>query len=222
MDEPPSTFPLFGKDIDLRNAASIDLSASNALLAEVDLDDQHDFEEFIQNEITRNRGDCGIGGYLEDRVIYRRSAHFENADASRSIHLGIDVWLPAYSQVYAPVDGVVHSFGINDNYADYGGTLILQHMGDNGPFWTLYGHISHESIQGLEEGDEISKGDPIAQLGDWDENGNWPAHLHFQVILDILDNQGDFPGVCKEEEVEYFKKICPNPMDFLGLKSIYQ
>lgn len=217
MDEPPSIFPLFGKEIDLHKAVPIDLSAGNSLLAEIDLDDQHDFEEFISTEIARKNAVCGIGGYLENRVIYRRSAHFENADASRSIHLGIDVWLPAYTQVFAPVDGVIHSFGINDNYADYGGTLILQHQGDSGPYWTLYGHISHESIQGLEEGDEIIAGSPIAQLGDWNENGNWPPHLHFQVILDILDNHGDFPGVCKIDEVDYFKKICPDPREFLGL-----
>jgi hypothetical protein len=32
------------------------------------------------------------------------------------------------------------------------------------------------------------------------------------VIEDLLDNYGDFPGVCRKEEMEYFKHICPNPM----------
>lgn len=217
MDEPPSVFPLFGHSIDLKSATPIDLSATNQRLANVDLDDQHDFESFMNNEIKRGSGICGIGGYLENRVIYRRSPHFENAEASRCIHLGIDVWLPAETPVYAPVNGVVHSFGINDNYADYGGTLILQHLGPDGEFWTLYGHISHDSIEGLVEGDIIKKGDKIAQLGSWDENGNWPPHLHFQVITDLLDNQGDFPGVCLSEETQFFKGICPDPMKFLNL-----
>ncbi len=217
MDEPPSVFPLFGKNIDLNQATPIDLSASNTSLADIDLDDQHDFEAFMNSEIQKGAGVCGIGGYLENRVIYRRSAHFESAEASRCIHLGIDVWLPAETPVFAPVDGVVHSFGINDNYADYGGTLILQHMGPDGVYWTLYGHISHDSIEGLIEGDIINKGDMIARLGSWDENGNWPPHLHFQVITDLLDNQGDFPGVCRTDETQFFKEICPDPMKFLNL-----
>lgn len=205
-------YPVMGPDFHKLKPALLDLSDENSRLKEVDLNDASEFNAFIQSEISRLNGDYGVGGYLENRVIYRRSSHFESDEFSRNIHLGVDVWMPAETPVFAPLDGVVHSFGINDNYADYGGTLILQHVGVDGIFWTLYGHISHDSIEGLIEGDEVKKGDLIARLGNWDENGNWPPHLHFQVIEDLLDNYGDFPGVCRKEEMEYFKHICPNPM----------
>lgn len=213
--QPEKTFPVMGLDFQHLKPAFLDLSENNERLKEIDLDDDSDFEAFIQSEIMRVQGDYGIGGYLENRVIYRRSAHFESDESSRNIHLGVDVWMPSGTPVYAPLDGVVHSFGINDNYADYGGTLILQHIGSDGIFWTLYGHISHDSLEGLAEGDEFKKGEIVARLGSWDENGNWPSHLHFQVILDLLENSGDFPGVCRKEETEFFKNICPDPMMYL-------
>jgi murein DD-endopeptidase MepM/ murein hydrolase activator NlpD len=208
-------YPVMGLDFQKLKPAFLDLSDKNERLKEIDLDDDTDFEAFIHAEIKREHGDYGIGGYLENRVIYRRSAHFESDESSRSIHLGVDVWMPSETPVYAPLDGVVHSFGINDNYADYGGTLILQHIGIDGIFWTLYGHISHASLEGLAEGDEFKRGEIVARLGNWDENGNWPSHLHFQVILDLLDNSADFPGVCRTEETEFFKNICPDPMMYL-------
>jgi peptidoglycan LD-endopeptidase LytH len=207
-------FPVMGLDFRNLKPVQLDLSAENLRLKEVDLNDASEFNSFIQAEISRSNGDYGVGGYLENRIIYRRSSHFESDEFSRNIHLGVDVWMPAGTPVYAPLDGVVHSFGINDNYADYGGTLILQHVGVDGIFWTLYGHISHDSIEGLVEGDEVKKGDIIARLGNWDENGNWPSHLHFQVIEDLLENYGDFPGVCRQEETDFFKNICPNPMTY--------
>jgi murein DD-endopeptidase MepM/ murein hydrolase activator NlpD len=208
-------FPVMGIEFQKLNPAYLDLSENNERLKVIDLDDILDFEAFISNEIELKQGHYGIGGYLESRVIYRRSAHFESDQSSRNIHLGIDVWMPAGTPVYAPLDAVVHSFGINDNYGDYGGTLILQHAGIEGIFWTLYGHISHDSIAGLAEGDEFKQGEIVARLGNWQENGNWPSHLHFQVILDLLNNFGDFPGVCRKEEIEFFKNICPDPGIYL-------
>ena len=35
----------------------------------------------------------------------------------------------------------------------------------------------------------------IARIGTTAENGGWPPHLHFQLITDLLDRHGDFPGV---------------------------
>ena len=41
--------------------------------------------------------------------------------------------------------------------------------------------------------------------------GGYAPHLHFQVIKEIGDNFGDFPGVCSKHEMEYYKQICPDP-----------
>jgi murein DD-endopeptidase MepM/ murein hydrolase activator NlpD len=78
----------------------------------------------------------------------------------------------------------------------------------------LYGHLSHESIANARVGSIINQGEQIGQLGTWNENGNWPAHLHFQLILDLQGNLGDYPGVCSKTDLPFYQENCPNPMSF--------
>ena len=43
------------------------------------------------------------------------------------------------------------------------------------------------------------------------ENGNWPPHLHFQIIEDMELKEGDYPGVCTSANREKYLANCPNP-----------
>jgi murein DD-endopeptidase MepM/ murein hydrolase activator NlpD len=171
----------------------LDFSAANERLKQIDLDNREQFEQFIQSEISMQGGICGIGGYLEERVIYRRSSHYENAAEPRCMHLGVDIWMNAGTDVFAFAEGIIHSVAINNTYGDYGGTIILEHQFNNSKLYSLYGHLSHESIANARVGSIINQGEQIGQLGTWDENGNWPAHLHFQIIRDLQGNLGDYP-----------------------------
>jgi peptidoglycan LD-endopeptidase LytH len=47
-------------------------------------------------------------------------------------------------------------------------------------------------------------------------NGDWPPHLHFQLITDMMGNTGDFPGVCLPEEKQAYKVLCPDPIGILS------
>jgi len=192
----------------------LDFSATNERLKEVDLDNRQQFEQFIQSEISMLGGNCGIGGYLEERVIYRRSSHYENSDNPRCMHLGVDIWMNAGTDVFAFAEGIIHSVAINDTYGDYGGTIILEHQFNKSKLYSLYGHLSHESIANARVGGIINQSEQIGQLGTWDENGNWPAHLHFQLILDLQGNLGDYPGVCSKTDLPFYQENCPNPMSF--------
>src|SRR5262249_30625654 len=98
-----------------------------------------------------------------------------------------------------------------DRKGDYGATIILTHLLDETSFYTLYGHLSLNSIKNLREGDRISKGDYFAELGIPAENGQWPPHLHFQIIKDLQGWSGDYPGVCKYSEREVYLANCPDP-----------
>ena len=129
----------------------------------------------------------------------------------RRLHLGVDIWGPAGTKVMAPLPGIVHSFAFNNKDSDYGATLILTHNLDGTGFHTLYGHISLNSIKNLYEGQRISKGEVIAEFGMRYENGNWPPHLHFQLIADMQDWKGDYPGVCRFSERQQWLDGCPNP-----------
>lgn len=192
----------------------LDFSATNERLKQIDLDNREQFEQFIQSEISMLGGNCGIGGYLEERVIYRRSSHYENSDNPRCMHLGVDIWMNAGTDVFAFAEGIIHSVAINNTYGDYGGTIILEHQFNKSKLYSLYGHLSHESIANARVGGIINQSEQIGQLGSWDENGNWPAHLHFQVIRDLQGNLGDYPGVCSKIDLPFYQENCPNPMSF--------
>jgi peptidoglycan LD-endopeptidase LytH len=111
----------------------------------------------------------------------------------------------------SPMNGIVHSFNFNNRFGDYGATLLLTHNLEGFPFHTLYGHLSLNSIKNFREGINVQRGDLIGEFGIPLENGQWPPHLHFQVIIDIADWKGDYPGVCKYSESEKYLENCPDP-----------
>lgn len=159
-----------------------------------------------------------FGGYGEDRSLYTQPLFAPEGDEPRTVHLGIDVFAPAGTDVVTPLSGRVHSSRINDNAGDYGPTIILEHAPAPGvKFHTLYGHLSRDSLQGLKPGAAFMAGEKIAELGTRRENGGWPPHLHFQIILDIGSANGDYPGVCKRSERDHWLSICPDPRPLLGL-----
>ena len=80
---------------------------------------------------------------------------------------------------------MIHSFAFNNNFGDYGATIILLHQLEGFPFYTLYGHLSLDDIAHVKEGKYISRGEVIGHFGKPEENGHWPPHLHFQIINDI-------------------------------------
>jgi len=162
-------------------------------------------------------GTLRAGGYDEDRAIYTGAA-FTDGDEPRTVHLGMDVAAPAGTDVFAPLAGTVHSFRDNAAPFDYGPTIILEHaMAPDLVFHTLYGHLSRESLNGLYIGRAVAAGQQIATLGTEAVNGNWRPHLHFQIILDIGEARGDFPGVCRKSRRDDWKLVCPDPHVMLGI-----
>ena len=172
------------------------------------------FTDYIQRKLKENGSRYGIGGYDEHRTIYSISNVFDGKQPNeepRRLHLGVDIWGPVGTPVYAFMGGMVHSFAFNDQHGDYGATLILLHQLDGLPFYTLYGHLSLRDIQSLSAGQYVNIGQTIAHFGDQRENGHWPPHLHFQIILDMELKEGDYPGVCKYSEREKYLANCPDP-----------
>jgi len=146
------------------------------------------------------------------------AAEVDGESEPRRLHLGVDIWGPAGTKVMAPLDSIVHSFAFNNNDSDYGATLILSHNLEGVSFHTLYGHLSLNSIKNLYEGQRIQKGEVVAEFGMRFENGNWPPHLHFQVIEDMEHWKGDYPGVCRYSERERWLNNSPDPNLILQLQ----
>ncbi|MEN8245366.1 MAG: aminotransferase class III-fold pyridoxal phosphate-dependent enzyme [Thermodesulfobacteriota bacterium] len=174
----------------------------------------------IAAEMTSKAARVGIGRYDEARAIYSTPAFEELTDMMperRTIHLGVDLNMPAGSPVAAFFDGKVHSFQNNAVHLDYGPTIILEHLAGEVPFYTLYGHLSLDSLEGLEPGKTIRKGQDFARIGDTGINGGWPPHLHFQIVIDLLGESGNFPGVALPSQREVWKSLCPDPNVVLGI-----
>lgn len=210
--------PVLPVDLDAATVCRLDLTARNTMLAQADLRDTAAFGALLQLQLQQQGATIGVGGYLEDRIIYRRSHHFDAVAEKRSIHLGIDIWLPAHTPVLAPLPARVHSFQDNDHFGDYGPTIILAHELAGHTCYTLYGHLSRASLQGLAVGQVLARGQAFAQVGPYPENGDWPPHLHFQLLTDLLGLRGDFPGVCTPREQEKYARICPDPNLILKIR----
>jgi peptidoglycan LD-endopeptidase LytH len=190
---------------------SMDFTSANTALTQEILTDVTRFKDYVNQELSAHQSPFGIGGYGENRTIYSRNTHFDTADEPRTVHLGVDIWGPVGTTVYAPLNGHIHSFKYNEGQGDYGATIILRHQLEAFTFHTLYGHLSLADLRGLQVNDMIMAGQPIAHFGDIHENGQWAPHLHFQLIIDMEGKQGDYPGVCKYSERERYLANCPDP-----------
>ena len=213
-----SIFPVMGEQLSSQNSLLLDFTAGNAGLRSVDLGDTSSFDAFVFQQLHRAGKTYGHGGYLEKRDIYRRSEVFATSQEDfRNIHLGIDIWTAAGSPIFAPLDGKVHSFQDNEGFGNYGPTIILEHQVEGQLFYTLYGHLRRQDLQSLEVGQVLRAGEAFCQVGPYPENGDWPPHLHFQLIRDLEGNWGDYPGVAAEKELDFYAQNCPDPRVFLGL-----
>lgn len=197
----------------------LDFTIENKHLEEVQLENTPLFQSFVETLLQQEQALMGVGGYFENRVIYRRSSVFTGAE-SRSVHLGVDIWAPAFTPVFTPLHSRVHSFRDNVGFGDYGPTIILEHTLEDVTFYTLYGHLSKRSLEKLAVGQFIQQGTAFTELGPAPENGDWPPHLHFQLIADMQGNTGDFPGVAAPSEQELYRSICPDPNLILNLPQL--
>ncbi len=154
----------------------------------------------------------GIGRYNEKRVNMYETDLFEG---KRNVHMGIDIWAPAGAPVFSFYDGQVAYLRDNDNPGDYGPTIIIRYDLDEVTLFGLYGHLSKDSLQMVSQGEEIGKGQKIAELGNSDVNGGWAPHLHFQLSNED-PGEPDMPGVVAEEDREEALGKYPDPRIILG------
>jgi peptidoglycan LD-endopeptidase LytH len=200
----------------------LDFTERNNELTKEIIENAEKFSNYINHKLQITNSKFGIGGYAEHRTVYSRSKLFDSKEVSpngeiiqgaepRRLHLGTDIWGDEGTAIYAPLGGMIHSFAFNNNFGDYGATIILLHQLDGMPFYTLYGHLGLSDIEKQKEGNYISHGQVIGHFGKVQENGHWPPHLHFQIINDLHTYEGDYPGVCKYSEKEFYLNNCPDP-----------
>ncbi|HEX3865806.1 MAG TPA: phosphotransferase, partial [Gemmatimonadaceae bacterium] len=204
--------------VDPQRAPSIvlDLGIDSSLIdGDVRRNDEPLLTGRVCDAMRNARVELSIGKYDEPRLLYVAPAFAIAAgilDEHRTIHIGLDLFAVAGTPVFAPLEGTVHAFADNDALQDYGPVIILRHETDDGTeFFTLYGHLSRESLRGLTVGAAVNAGERIAWLGDAAVNGGWTPHLHLQIVVDLLALGTDFPGVALPSQRRAWCALCPDP-----------
>jgi len=198
-------------DLTATRPTVFDFTSANRALAKLPLNDVAELTEYLFEQIVRHEVPIGVGRYNEDRVLYRHSPLFDGDAERRSVHLGIDLFVPGGTPVFAPLPARLHSFADNDRLGDYGPTVILEHTLDEVTFFTLYGHLGRESLEPLRADMRFEAGDQLGSVGEHHENGGWPPHLHFQIATDLLEYSGDFPGVAAPTQRARWLALSPDP-----------
>ena len=214
--------PVLG--IDLRQEPSIvlDLSISSPILSgDTRLNDEPHVTERVFGLMREANVRVSIGRYDEPRLLYVAPSFAGDGrltDEHRTIHIGLDLFADAGTPVFAPLTGVVHAMVDNDRPQDYGPVIVLRHETNQGDeFFTLYGHLSRESLSRGRVGQSVDAGDQIATLGSADVNGGWTPHLHLQIITDLLGLGTEFPGVAYPSRRAAFVGLCPDPNLLVGV-----
>jgi 4-aminobutyrate aminotransferase-like enzyme len=223
-----SSAPLL--DVDPRTSRNLafDLSVGSSFLgADPSAAETDTLTERIFVDMKKAGVSVGIGRYAEARLVHTspifapgntNQSSTGHRDERRTIHLGMDFFTGPRSAVYAPIEGVVHILASNAAHQDYGPVAILRHTAGKGQeFFTLYGHLAADSVAHLRVGQTIGRGERFARVGATQENGGWPPHLHFQVIVDLLELGEKFPGLAYPAEREVWKDLSPDPNLLLGI-----
>jgi len=211
-------------DVDLSRAVVFDLSVgSPEFRTPAETLDTAAMTPRLFSKMREAGTNVGIGRYDEARLVYGGDA-FASASSGgehperRTIHIALDVFMEPGSAVYAPLAGRVHA--VHDNAArfDYGPTVILEHAPEGAPrFYTLYGHLAPDCLNELARGAEVARGQRIGAIGAPPGNGDWPPHVHFQIVTDMLDRGGEFHGVGSASERATWLSLSPDPGLLLGV-----
>lgn len=143
------------------------------------------------------------GGYMEDRKESMQDTYLKEKD--EFVHLGVDFWVPAGTEVFVPNDqNHVNFYSDKDNDGGWGGVVLTE---TNGHYF-LYAHLDiyDKRIVGRE-----------------DVNGGWYPHLHIQAIdkkelkltnVCLKDLLQDIDGYAKRADIDLIK-LFPDPIPLL-------
>ncbi len=174
----------------------------------------------------QENGAVPAGGYLEYRAepfLKTYEAGMETQDAIRaegnsgpiyrSLHLGTDVWAKPGTPVHALFDGRVIQICMEGHDGPAGSAaLVLAHsISGKKEFYIFYGGLDPECLNRLDKDRTVEKGEVLGRVAARTATETRVPHLHFQVMLDRLEQSGTSPRVVFPDQREVWKSICPDP-----------
>lgn len=210
----PRIGPVVEPDPRTAPAIVLDLSAGSTEFDELSgPGDAAAWTDAISRRMRAAGASFAFGRYDEARRWYASDVFRVDTDDGaewRTVHTGIDVFAAPGTPVLAPLAGVVHAVRDNAGHLDYGPTVVLRHEIDGVRFYTLYGHLAADALE-RRAGESIRAGERIGHIGDYPRNGGWAPHLHLQLVVDMLDHDGTFPGVARPGELDVWRSLSPDP-----------
>jgi 4-aminobutyrate aminotransferase-like enzyme/Ser/Thr protein kinase RdoA (MazF antagonist) len=211
--------PVSPLPFDLRRAPRIVISLADGAPGTHLAGDPEGYWQWLQQQMAAADADVAIGRYAEDRNCYAGDQFTTDAPETRSVHLGIDLFVPEDTPVLAMLPGTVLTVQDNDAPYDYGPTVILRHEAHTTagamPFYVLYGHLSRRTLTTVRPGQQVAPGEVVGYIGNHTENGGWAPHVHVQVITDLMtpdDHQpdGNFEGAGEPSRMPVWRQIAPD------------
>jgi len=174
---------------------------------------QKEFNKVIVDLHIKHGVKWSISGDRENRIdLYRQNENIMRE--GRTIHIGIDINAPAGTPLHAPVDCEVVHAEYESGAGNYGWFIVLKCQTDDGPLYLLFGHLAKNNLARV--GTKLRAGDVFGFIGDFDENGNWFHHTHFQVLTGRgLDEGWMYKALCTPEQLDTIDALCPSPMPFV-------
>lgn len=187
-----------------------DLSSAGKLFGAVDRRDQREFQRILEQKMGSEHS-WGVAAYLENRAELLTDCPQMVAE-QRFIHLGLDIIVPLGTPLHAPLNSTVAESGYESGEGNYGGFALLRHDSPHfQSFYSFYGHLRRSRLPEIDQ--NFAAGEPFAEIGDFNENGNWFHHTHLQVITAKgLDNGYITKGYCSIRDLAQIETFCPSPL----------
>lgn len=153
-----------------------------------------DFYQYIEREFQGERSkpwEGGRYGFVRDPVQTPTGLVYTRFHEGIDIRpLRRDVQHEPLDQVRAIADGAVVHINSVPGYSSYGRYVVIEHVWNGSPYYSLYGHLSEIATS---VGTSVHRGERIARMGYSGEGlSQARAHLHLELNLMLNRNFEDW------------------------------
>ncbi len=189
----------------------VNLSPGSPIFDLVDINDQQAFQNLLDQWMKDRHHSFGLAAYLENRETIL-SCYPQMKKEERYYHLGLDIIVPLWTPLCAPLDGIVAASGYEAGDKNYGAYVLIKHESPYfETFYSFYGHLKRGKLPAT--GQKFEAGEVFAYIGDFHENGNWFYHTHLQIITQKgLDKGYLSKGYCTAKDLFEIHDLCPSPL----------